>query len=102
MPNVVHELDHLEAELAARTSAKDRYRDFFEWIDQCMNAKSPTKSPWRVRGRLRPAATRAKAAPLILRALSLYGVLEQDDWSARLEQAKLEESQVKQVRPQCL
>jgi tetratricopeptide (TPR) repeat protein len=45
-----------------------------------------------------PEREPAKAVPFLLQALSCYGVLEQEDWSARLEGGLLEPDQVARVR----
>jgi tetratricopeptide (TPR) repeat protein len=45
-----------------------------------------------------PEREPAKAVPFLLQALSCYGVLERDDWSARLENGFLEPDQVGRVR----
>jgi tetratricopeptide (TPR) repeat protein/tRNA A-37 threonylcarbamoyl transferase component Bud32 len=96
--DVTPDLEDLESELEAREEAQERFRHFFEFIDQAHERETGPGAA--VAGSEGPhvGPDPREAIPLILRALSLYGVMEHDDWSARLEQEQLESGQVIQIR----
>src|SRR5262249_42257160 len=102
-PNVTQELDALEAEL-------DRFQSFRDLIDRAHQAEFPEPMGVALIGEQadktwsaphpssKPARDAARAAPLLLQALSRYQVMEQDDTLAALEGGLLGPMQVMQVR----
>ncbi len=101
--DLVHQIEALEAELA-------QYERFLDLVEQAHEAEFPqpvalalpADSPGGTAAAhpqaSTPAREPAKAVPFLLQALSCYGVLEHDDWSARLEGGWLEPEQVARVR----
>ena len=99
---LVDEVEAFEAEVG-------QLERFLDLVEQAHEAEFPP--PWcRFSWATLPSGTAvlsqttgwvrepAEAVPLLLQALSCYGVLERDDWSARLEAGFLEPDQVARVR----
>jgi len=103
------EVDAVERELEAVEASLRKYQRFLGLIDQAHQAEFPrpaepllqagathgTAAPLR---QIWMGRDPAKAVPILLEALSCYGVLEHDDWSARLEAGLLDADQVARVR----
>ncbi|MFO0888509.1 MAG: tetratricopeptide repeat protein [Isosphaeraceae bacterium] len=99
----------LAAEVEALDAELSRLQHFLALIEQAHEAEFPlpvalalqagsadgTTAPARASDASREPG---KAVPFLLRALSRYGVMERDDWSARLEDGLLEQDVVAQVR----
>jgi tetratricopeptide (TPR) repeat protein len=96
--NLANEIETLDLEVA-------RLEWFFSLIDEAFNAETPhadaellragDKEAVELRGEARvPSA----AAPLLLQALSVYGVMEQEDWSSALESSLLAPKDVQRIR----
>jgi serine/threonine protein kinase len=102
-------LGDLAAEVGALDTELGRLERFLGLVEQAREAEFPppvalalqtesaggTAAPARASN---PEREPAKAVPFMLQALSCYGVLEGDDWSARLERGRLDRDQVAQVR----
>jgi serine/threonine protein kinase/tetratricopeptide (TPR) repeat protein len=103
-------LSGLAAEIEALDSELGGLEHFLDLVDQAHEAEFPqpvalalpadSAGPRAAADAMAstPAREPAKAVPFVLQALSCYGVLERDDWSARLEGGLLERDQVAQVR----
>ena len=103
LAGLVEEIAALEAELA-------RYERFLDLVEQAHEAEIPHPMVLILQGDSlhgtvvarpqisSPVREPAKAVPFLLQALSCYGVLERNDWSARLERGLLEPDQVARVR----
>jgi serine/threonine protein kinase/tetratricopeptide (TPR) repeat protein len=103
LAGLVEEIAALEAELA-------RYERFLDLVEQAHEAEIPHPMVLILQGdslhgtvvarpqMSSPVREPAKAVPFLIQALSCYGVLEQNDWSARLERGLLEPDQVSRVR----
>jgi serine/threonine protein kinase/Flp pilus assembly protein TadD len=100
--DLLEEIEALETELAT-------YERFLDLVEQAHEAEFPQPGAMLREAdsarmaaappRLGAAAREpAKAVPFLLEALSCYGILEQDDWNARLEGGVLEKDQVARVR----
>jgi serine/threonine protein kinase/tetratricopeptide (TPR) repeat protein len=87
LTDLMEEINALEAEV-------ERFERFLDLIEQAHEAEFPRASMKASDPEREPA----KSVPFLLQALSCYGVLERDDWSARLEGGLLEPDQVARVR----
>jgi serine/threonine protein kinase/Tfp pilus assembly protein PilF len=82
------DVESLDAEL-------ERFERFLELVEKAHEAEFPQPVRQQEIGAERD---RARAVPFLLEALSCYGVLEQDDWSVRVEAGRLGPDQVTRVR----
>jgi tetratricopeptide (TPR) repeat protein len=100
--SVAEEVEALDAELG-------KFERFLELVEQAHEAEFPQAPALALRADspsgMVPLAQRARserypgrAVPYLLQALACYRVLEQDDWSARLEGSLLGSDQMAQVR----
>jgi tetratricopeptide (TPR) repeat protein/serine/threonine protein kinase len=111
LPQLVQEqLDAVEAELQALAATLATFQRFVGLVEQAHEVEFPPpltlpllaggSKPTAVASRQPngPLRDPAKAVPFLLEALSCYAVLEQDDWTARLEGGLLRADQVQRVR----
>jgi tetratricopeptide (TPR) repeat protein/serine/threonine protein kinase len=106
---LVDDVEAVEEDVRAVEVEVDKLQRFLDLINQAHEAQFPQAGALVVQTDTaggRPAvpqpapheADRAKVVTFLLRALSCYGVLEQDDWSARLAGSLLEPDQIARVR----
>jgi serine/threonine protein kinase/Flp pilus assembly protein TadD len=109
LSSLAGEIEAVEDEITAIEADVARFQSFLELVDRADEAEFPQAGVLTLQEGLDRDTTdatqqalherdAAKAARYLLRALSCYGVLEQDDWSARLEGSLLEPEQVARVR----
>jgi tetratricopeptide (TPR) repeat protein/serine/threonine protein kinase len=103
-------LGSLADDVAALDSEVARLEKFLVLIDQAFQAEVPHAAAEALRSKStssnEPAAqvrdhyarVPSRAAPLLLEALSLYGVLEQEDWNSAVGGGLLETEQAQQIR----
>jgi tetratricopeptide (TPR) repeat protein/serine/threonine protein kinase len=109
LPELARELEAVEEELQAVDADLTRFQTFLNLVDRAHEAEFPravapvmqvdagSRTP-PIRRQAQVGREPAQAIPYLLRALSCYGALEYEDWSARLERGLLEPEQVLQVR----
>jgi tetratricopeptide (TPR) repeat protein len=100
-------LTRLAADVEDLSSHLERFDQFFAWIDkahqaeyaQSMSLTYQEHGSSLVRwGRGEMVHQPEKAAPFLFKALSVYGILEDDGWTSALEKSPLAPEQVKRVR----
>src|SRR5262249_8439599 len=102
------ELEAVEEELRALVASLTRFEQFLGLIDRAHEAEFPRAVAPALQADAGDAAAvpeprdvsrdPAKAIPLLLRALTCYGVREHADWSRQLEDGLLAPDQVARVR----
>jgi tetratricopeptide (TPR) repeat protein len=98
LADVNQEVVDFGTELETRLGAQNRLRDFLQLIEQAHEREIPQNVALDGESIALEGRNPRAAIPLILSALKLYGVLDQDDWSSRLEHSLLEPDQVTQIR----
>jgi tetratricopeptide (TPR) repeat protein len=95
-------LADLATEIETFRADLDRFEQFQTLIDRGYRVESGTRQldlkgevP---RGSAKEQRQSARTAPLLYRALALYGILDRDDWATSLEGCALSRDQVQQVR----
>jgi serine/threonine protein kinase/Flp pilus assembly protein TadD len=103
MGGLAKDIEVLETEIG-------RYERFLDLVEQAHEAEFPQPMVLVVRtdapegGAVAspqassPVREPAKAVPFLLQAMSCYGILERDDWTARLKGGSLAPDQIAQVR----
>ena len=100
---LVQEIEALETELARLERFLDLVEqaheaEFPQLVSMVLQADSVGGTAIALPRASSPERNPAKAVPFLLQSLSCYGVLEQDDWNARLEGGSLGPDQVARVR----